>query len=187
MNPQALEERVGHWAQWVNLLVPGAGLILVGRIRLGLLLGLLFAACGSFAIATILIFPDDFSRIVQAAAIALAAGTYFGTQVGWVRGVRVSGARGVAAERRRVLRETQECLARGEAARALATIEPLAAQVPDDLLVACRLAQALSAVGDVPKARAAWRRVRQLDQHGIYRQQVREAEQIFGREGARNH
>ena len=187
MSPQMLQEQVGQWARWVNLFVPGAGLILNGRIWTGLLLGLLFAASAGLAITAILIIPDDFSRFVQGAAMALAAGRYLGARVGWLQRTPGASVRGTGADRARVLRETQAPLARGEAAQALAAIEPLAAEAPDDLLVAYRLAQALSAVGDVPRAREAWQRVRRLDQHGIYRQQVRGAEQSFGREGARNH
>lgn len=181
-----LEARLPRWGPWVNLVLPGAGHILAGSLWWGLLVGLVCAACANFAIVATLIFPDDFTRAAQMGASVLMAGCYLGAQFGVAHGRRRVGA-GSVAVRRQVLRETQELVASGGADRALPAIESFAQSCPDDLLVAYRLAEALSVAGDTQRAQSAWRQVRRLDRHGIYRQQVREAELRLRREGARNH
>jgi len=187
VTPPPPGECPSRWLRMLNLLWPGAGLSVAGHTGLGLLLGLLFAVCADFAILTILIVPDDFSRTAQTAAIGLAAATYVGAQIGWRHGLRAARAHGADADRRRILEQTQQALARGDAAQALAAIQPLADRMAQDLLVAYRLAQALSPIGDAPRARIAWQRVRQLDRHGLYRAEIRQAEQVAAREGADQH
>lgn len=172
-----LEDRRARWAPWINLLLPGGGLILAGAVWSGLLIGVLFAACANLALAAVLLFPDEFSRTVQTLVIGLAAGSYVGAQLRLSRQVRERRAQSAAALRRRLLGEAREHLARGERAQALAAIAPLAELARRDLLVAYRFAQVLTAVGDVQAARAAWEQVRTLDRHGIYRAQTRVHEQ----------
>jgi hypothetical protein len=162
------------WARGINLLVPGAGMILAGSVITGLLAGLLFAACANFAVVAVLLFPDDFSGTMQALAIGLAAGAYFGAQVRLAAQIRARRAAAAASFRRRVLSQSQELLVRGEAAGAVDALQPLVAEAGHDLLVAYRLAQALTAAGDAPAARAAWQRVRELDRHGLYKRQIQE-------------
>jgi len=158
------------WAPWVNLLLPGGGMILIGSVASGLLGGLVFAACANLALLAVLLFPDDFSGTTQALAIGLAAGAYVGAQVRFAGCARKLREQTAASFRRRLLWQSQELLAHGEAAHAVEVLRPLADQACGDLLVAYRLAQALTAAGDVPAARAAWQQVRQLDRHGLYRQ-----------------
>jgi hypothetical protein len=174
LSQAAPRNRTAGWARAINLLVPGAGMILVGSVITGLLAGLLFAACANFAILAVLLFPDDFSAALQALAIGLAAGAYFGAQVRLARQIRTQHAAAIASFRRRILWQSQESLARGDAAGAVAALRPLAAEAGCDLLVAYRLAQALTAAGDRPAARAAWQQVRALDEHGLYKQQIQE-------------
>ncbi len=161
-------------AAWLNLLLPGAGLILVGSIATGLLIGLAFAARADLALAAALLFPDDFPPAAQLIAAVLTAAIYLLAQLRLAQTLRDLRRRAATAQRGRVLAEVQELLARGDAARAAELIRPLADQRDDDLLVVYRLAQALTAAGDVPGARVAWLRVRELDPHGIYKQQLRE-------------
>jgi hypothetical protein len=171
---------LGRWAAWINLLVPGGGLILIGSLASGLVGGLLFAACANFAVLAVLLFPDDFSGTLQALAIGLAAGAYVGTQVRFVRRLRELRAEAATHFRRQLLWQSQELLAQGDAARAVATLQPVADQARHNLLIAYRLAQALTAAGDVAAARAAWQQVRELDRHRLYQQQIRESEQRLG-------
>ncbi len=155
-------------------------MILIGSVASGLVGGGLFAACANFAVLAVLLFPDDFSGTVPALAIGLAAGAYVGAQVRFMGRVRELRAQAAASLRRQLLWQSQELLARGEAARAVELLQPLAAQAPDDLLVAYRLAQALTAAGGAAAARAAWRHVRQLDRHALYKQQIRAHEDRLG-------
>jgi tetratricopeptide (TPR) repeat protein len=159
-------------ATWLNLLLPGGGLILVGAVPSGLLVGLVFAACANFALAAALLFPDDFPPAAQLAGIVLAAAAYLYAQARLAQAVRDLRRQAAAALRRRVLAETQELLARGDHARALAALSAIADQAGADFLVAYRLAQALTAAGNTAAARRAWLRVRELDPHGIYKPQV---------------
>ncbi len=168
------------WARAINLLVPGSGMILAGSVVTGLLAGLLFAACANFAVLAVLLFPDDFSGTMQALAIGLAAGAYLGAQVRLAAHIKALRLAAAASFRRRILWQSQELLARGEAAGAVDALRPLAAEASRDLLVAYRLAQALTAAGDVPAARAAWQQVRELDEHGLYKQQIHENADALG-------
>ena len=168
-------------APWVNLVLPGGGLILAGAPGTGLLLGLLCTVCANSAIAATLLFPDDFPRGVQVLAIVLAAATYVGTQVRLVTDVRTQRHRQRTGRRTQLLREAQEALARGDLVHAREAVEALASGAAHDLLVAYRLAEVRTAAGDAPAARAAWRQVRMLDVHGIYRPKLRDAERTLGR------
>ena len=174
LSQAAATKRIEAWARAINLLVPGGGMILIGSVVTGLLAGLLFAACANFAVVAVLLFPDDFSGTLQALAIGLAAGAYFGAQVRLARQIRTQHAATAASLRRRILWQSQELLARGEAAGAVEALRPLAVEAGCDLLVAYRLAQALTAAGDRPAARAAWQQVRALDEHGLYKQQIQQ-------------
>ncbi len=160
------------WASALNLLLPGGGLILIGAPWSGLLIGLAFAACANFALAAVLLFPDNFSPTHQALGTGLAAGAYLGAQVRLAQTRRQMRAAAAAAWRRRMLWRTRELVERGEHAEALQTITPLAERWPDDLHVAYRVAQVLTEVGSADAAQDAWRRVRALDRHGLYRAQI---------------
>jgi hypothetical protein len=71
----------GRIAPWVNLLLPGGGLILVEALVSGVLIGLAFTLCANLALLAVLLFPDDFSRWDQALLIGLAGGSYVGAQL----------------------------------------------------------------------------------------------------------
>jgi hypothetical protein len=167
-----LETRAGRWAAGVNLLLPGGGLILLGAVGSGLLAGTLFIACANFALAAVLLFPDDFSDTTQALGIGLAAGAYVGAQVRVTTQVRRLRAEGTAARRRRALWAARDCLARGDAAAAVDVLRPLVEAEAQDLLVTYQWAQSLTAAGDATRARDAWQQVRRLDRHGIYKQHI---------------
>ena len=160
------------WASALNLLLPGGGLILIGAPWSGLLIGLAFAACANFALAAVLLFPDNFSPTHQALGTGLAAGASLGAQGRLAQTRRPMRAAAAAAWRRRMLWRTRELVERGEHAEALQTITPLAERWPDDLHVAYRVAQVLTEVGSADAAQDAWRRVRALDRHGLYRAQI---------------
>jgi hypothetical protein len=108
--------------------------------------------------------------------IGFAAGSFFGAQLRLAHTQRAIRADELAAVRRRTLTEIQSLLNRGEPARALELLHPLARRFPRDLLVAYRLAQVLTASGNKHAARAAWQQLRTLDRHGIYRTQALENE-----------
>ncbi len=158
-------------AGWINLLVPGAGLVLLGHVAAGLILGLIFTSLANFLLAAILLFPDDVSELWRAAAGGGLVLVYVLAQLGQAQVLR-AGAVGVAEQRRReALQSAKERLERGEAQWALQALSPLRETAAGDLLLAVRWAQALSAAGQIEEALAAWEVVRKLDRHHIYRRE----------------
>lgn|GEM_PF-1150413 len=176
VNQDTCDEALMSRATWCNLLLPGSGLILCQELWSGLLVGLVFAFSANFAVAAIWLFPDDFGGGWRELLVGMAGGSYAGAQLRLRHEIRVRRAAGVAERRRQALAQAQERLAAGDAAGALACLEVLAPLAEKDLLVAYRLAQALTAAGRVAEARAAWRLVRRLDRHGLYRRQAEENE-----------
>lgn len=159
-------------APWLNLLLPGGGLIMINAAWSGLLIGLAFVVAANIAVVAVLLFPDDFSAGTRGLLIGLAGGCYVGAQWRYAQTVRDRRERALAARRRRALEESRLLLLRGEHDAALESVQPLAELLPRDLLVAYRVAQVLTAAGNRPAAEDAWQCVRDLDKHGIYRQQT---------------
>lgn len=172
---QADPARTPRGAAWLNLVLPGAGLLLIGRWTSGLLAGLLFTLSTNLAITAVFLFPDDFSPAPRGLAIGVMAASYVGAQLRMAQAARGAELAARAARRRALLAEAEKRLAAGQAANAAAILRPLAEEQPDDLLASYRLAEALQAAGDAPAAQRAWQRVREVDRHGIYREQLRAA------------
>lgn len=156
-------------AERVNRVFPGVGLILAGSITAGMAVGLTFTATAALAIASYGLIPENVPPMARAGLLAAALAWYFCAQVWAAQAVRTRREAARAARRRGVLCRALEALERGEPRLARELIEPLAADEPDDLLVACRAAQILTALGDVQAARLAWERLQRLDRHRIFR------------------
>lgn len=169
-------ERAAATARWVNLLIPGGGLILVGSLWWGLMFAVLFTAAANFAVAGSLLFPDDISPGLGDLSLALAGGCYLGAQLALRRTVVRRRRQLAASLRRQVLRDVRGYLDSGCPELAKDALRPLAELAHHDLLVAYRFAQVLTAVQDVCAARAAWQHVRTLDRHHIYRREFEAAE-----------
>jgi hypothetical protein len=176
MAERAHERGRDRLTAWSNLVLPGAGLILGGDAVGGMVIGLAFAVCANIALISFWILPGEFSHRARALAVGLAFGFYLGAQIRLSLIRRVAARQASSDRRRAVLGEVQQRMVAGDHRGALAVLSPLAQQRPDDLLVNYRLAQLLTAAGTVHAARAAWKRVRSLDRHGIYREQARMAE-----------
>lgn len=157
----------------LNLLVPGAGLILLGAPTSGVLVVLAASASATLALLASLLFPLDFSPNVRALLIGIAGGCYVGAQVRLGQRVRSVRDQAAARLRREQLALCQDRLNAGDAAGALAALAPLEELAAVDVVVAYRLAQARTALGDANRARAAWQHLRTLDTHGLYRAQIR--------------
>jgi len=182
----------------LNLLVPGTGLVLAGRLAEGLALGVVFLLAANVAVWATLLTPDDFSSPSRLASILVGAACYLGAQVRFVDALRRREARAAELRRRDALALAQQYLVRGDCASAYAVLEALGDLKSRDLLVAYRLAQALSGLNDLPaapdgggalrhrqadlrqEAQRAWEQVRRLDRDGIYRDQVRKALKALG-------
>lgn len=71
---------IGVVARFLNLLVPGAGLILTARDWSGVLLALMFALCGNVALAGWLIAPAAVPGWLSNSAAILAGLTWLAAQ-----------------------------------------------------------------------------------------------------------
>ena len=169
------------WAAGLNLLVPGAGIILLGRVWMGLIVGLLFVLCANFALWSVLLVPDEFLPWMRGLGIGLAGGSYVGAQIRLAQTVRGEKQRCRAEARRAALAAAQDLTRQGAFAAALRALQPVRDSAEHDLLIAYRLAQVHTGMQDVEAAEAAWRRVRVLDRHGIYREETHAAEQTLSR------
>jgi hypothetical protein len=169
--------RLVSMASWLNLLVPGAGLVLLGRIWLGLALGLLFLITVNFVIASLFLAPEAAPSPWRELGILAAALVYISAQ-GWqAQRVRTGLAASAERTRRESLSRAIALLEGGDAAAAHEALRPLLPQAEGDLAIAYHFAEIVSAQGAGDAARAAWARVRKLDRHHIYREtlSVREA------------
>ena len=166
-------------AAGLNLLVPGAGIILLGRTWVGLLIGVLFLTCANFALWTTLLIPDDYSPWLRGLGIGLAGGTYIGAQMRLTQTVRQQRHQIQSKLRHMALSTVRECLQREDYAAALKAIAPVRGHGNNDLLVAHRLAQILTGLNHAD-ALAAWRHLRTLDRHRFYQDEIRTNEKILG-------
>ncbi|MBU0641267.1 MAG: hypothetical protein KKB50_20605 [Planctomycetes bacterium] len=170
------------WARCVNLVMPGGGLILLGRVSSGVLIGLLFAVSANLAVWTTLLVPDNASLWVTGLCVGVSGGTYLGAQLRLTQTVRAQQRAAAAAARRQALRDVRAHIQAGDTERALLALEPIAAQAEYDLFVAYRLAQVLTMAGDARGAHTVWQWVRRLDTDRLYGDEARRNEQTLRRE-----
>jgi hypothetical protein len=163
----------------VNLVIPGGGLIAIGSEALGVLIATLFTLTANFAIVSSFLLPDEVSPTWRGLSIGLAIGTYLGAQVRYAQTVRDQRKQAAAKLRRAILTDVRAALSAGCADDAWRAIQPLMEQAERDLVVAYRVAQVLTAREDVRGALRAWQRVRRLDRHRVYGQQIRQNERVL--------
>ncbi|MCG3129016.1 MAG: hypothetical protein CHACPFDD_03912 [Phycisphaerae bacterium] len=161
-------QHTARLAAVANLLAPGAGVILLGHVLSGLSIGLVFAALANLTVCAVLLFPDDFSAAAAATIVALTAASYLAAQA-WMDVIhRRQRRQRLLDERREALAAAHERMQAGDYAAALDELRRLEHALEHDILIAYRTAQILTHLGD-PSAAAAWRRVRQLDPHHVFR------------------
>jgi hypothetical protein len=169
----------------VNVLLPGSAVILVGGPLLGFLLVLLFAAAASFVIWALWIIPESAAPWMTGVALAFAAGSFVAAQLQLAQSLRRRHAALSAAARRRVLDAVHRHVDAAEYREALAALRPLQPAARSDLLIAYRFAQVLTLARQTPEARAAWRHLRAIDVHHIYRGEIEGYERLLAEtEGA---
>lgn len=155
-------------ARWVNLAVPGAGLLLLGHGFTGAASLLLFTAAGHGVLWSLYITPDDWSPWAPAALGAATAACYVASQLLTSQAVRAAKRTLQRTQRRQLIAASQQLRDEGDLREALARLEPLQPSQTPDLLLAVRHAQLLLASHDWAGARRAWERVRRMDRHRIY-------------------
>ncbi len=168
----AAPTRAPRAALLVNLLLPGAGAILLGSTGLGLGAGLVFALCANLAILTTLILPDDFTRFAASTTVTLAVVSYGLAQVAFAVAQRRRFEVDRSSRRQDHLRALRAAAERGEHAAALEIVERLAAEWPEDLALLHWRARLLRALGRAEDALRVEAELRRLDRHGIYARRV---------------
>lgn len=154
-----------------NLLVPGAGLVCAGSVAVGLAVGMAYVACLNGAILAFGVIPDEFSRAARVLLVLSAALLFISAQGLLPAAVRRDEQRRAAAWRAKALAAAQAAAAQGRLDEAAVLLAELVAAQPGDLLAAQRHAALLTAQSD-PGADAAWRRLRDLDRHRIFRSET---------------
>jgi hypothetical protein len=168
-----------YCARLINLVIPGGGLVLIGSEIIGTLVVILFTAAACFALGASLVFPDDVPATWRGLGIGVALGTYVGAQVRFAQTLHYERGRASDELRRVALRDARDALSVGRVEDAWRSLQPIVGRVEVDLLLAYRVAQVVTARGDDVAALRAWRRVRRLDRHRIYRQEVNEQERAL--------
>lgn len=162
-------------AIFVNVLVPGSGLIVLRREWLGLAVAVLFTVLAQIAVFGRWIVPQDVPAWVSGGA-SLAAGAVWGLAqwLGWAQ-ARFNESAELRRELEMLRARAEEALARGD--NAAARRELLAAGSLDDEDVACLAlwARLMTETGETAAARRAWRRVVALDAKGADVQAARAA------------
>jgi len=169
------------WITLLNLLAPGAGLIVLGRLASGLLFGALFGLCANAAVWATLLVPDEFPRWSKLAILTLAALSYLAAQVRLAQSMRREAQRRQTDIRRAALVAARECLMQRDPVAALAALRAVQHLAARDVVVAYRYAQVYTALQDADAAHAAWQQVRRLDRDGVYRDERRAGEKALRR------
>lgn len=174
-----LPDKTLQLARQVNWWLPGVGLILAHRLWLGLVIGVLFTLLANLLIWGAAIVPDSVPRIFLFLTGLFLVATYAGAQFLLWRDIRRRQLAARKAERTRILNQAVEFLTQGDLARACMCVEALLPYAEDDLMVAVRIAQTLTAAQDAPRGIEAWMRVRRLDVQAVYRREAEEGELIL--------
>ena len=155
----------------LNVLLPGAGLIIRRRAWLGFSLAFVFGICGNVALAGWLIAPAAVPTWLTQVALGLAGLAWLSAQLLLRRQDHVLRRRasGLAA----ILREAGSALEAGDLGSARLALESGVA-INDESADLYALQARLCALEDDPQGmRAAWRRVVKLDRDGRYREEAK--------------
>lgn len=153
----------------MNLLTPGAGLLLIGAWGHGLLFGAVFWVFSLLSVLWIAVIPYEPPPWAVYIVVVLTIAVYVAAQFKLAQTVREQAAAAHAAMRRAALITARRAMASGDPQTALRALEPLQCHLATDLLVAVRAAEALAAAGDHAQARTVWELVLRTDRHGLYR------------------
>ena len=162
-------------APWLNIIVPGAGLILLRREWLGLVLAMLFCLFAQIGLWGLFIVPASIPGWITAGALAGAGLTWIGAQYTLVIRLRRAFGPGTAREVERLCRLAEEAIAAADYTKAEELL--LVAMTLNDEAprVNVHWAQLMTAMGRFRHARQAWNRVVQLSRTSTEQRQAAEA------------
>ncbi len=152
----------------LNVLAPGAGLILLRREWLGTLLAVFFTVPGLIGLWGLLIIPAQWPAWMVTGALIVAGLIWLWAQWLLVQRARETGSPALAEELERLCRRADECLERSDIPAAYRTLLVARSLNDEDLEVIRRWAELMTRMDRVRHARRAWRTVARLDPHGPY-------------------
>lgn len=159
----------------LNVLVPGTGLVLVGRERWGTTLALLFCALGQVALFGGWITPASIPRPMTFVAVVGAVGVWVVAQLMLAGRLSAWRAPGLDEEKSALIELASEALDRGIYVNARLALESALTLDDEDVTVNVLWARLMTLTGRFDEARRAWRRVEQLDRTGESGREAREA------------
>ncbi|MCP4594761.1 MAG: hypothetical protein GY842_28855 [bacterium] len=162
-------------APWLNLAVPGAGLILLRREWLGLTWAILFCLCAQTCLWGWLIVPKLIPGWLTSSAAGGAILTWVGAQYTLVVRLRRAFGAGVEQEVGRLCGLAQTALEAGDYTRAREMLLVALTLNDEDAQVNSLWAQLMTALGKIAQARRAWTRVVRLTRDDLVRRQADEA------------
>lgn len=146
-------------AVFLNLIVPGAGLIVLRRDWLGFVMSLLFCVCAQIGLWGRLIVPDSIPRWITAGGFASAGLVWLGAQYLLVARLRLAFAPGIEHEIARLGGEAREAMDLGRLDRAEELLLVALTLNDEDVRLNALWAELMTSLGRIPHARRAWRRV----------------------------
>ncbi len=164
-----------RWGLWLNVLVPGAGLVALQRERVGLPLTAAFLVFAEIALMGLLVMPNALGAALTTAVTVLAAGIWLASQVLLLR--RVHDLQDLERQIRTAVqieqaREAVLAAEWGPAKQLLAEAADYDVEQPE---LNWLLAKVSSAVARSDQAAKQWHRVHQVDRAGKYEQDITEA------------
>ena len=162
-------------AIWVNVLIPGAGLIILRREWLGSTVALLFGMLAGSGIWGCLITPASVGAWTVGLMLTGAALIWLGGQVLLRRQLAVFNDPSRAREVERLRQQAADSASAGNYTEALSMLRLALSLNDEDLDTLVQQADLLTALGRFREARRAWRQVEWLDRRRHYRRRVVEA------------
>ncbi len=156
----------------MNMLVPGAGLILLGRAWTGLTTAVLFAICAELALCGVLISPAGIPAWLTVAAGALAGATWLLGQ--WMLRDRLGVLRNPSLPREleTLRQDALRAIERGDLMEAQGLLRLALDLDPDAVETLVVWAELMTLLGRFRESRRAWRRVERCGESAYTRQAV---------------
>lgn len=159
----------------LNVIAPGAGLILLRREWLGTLLAVFFTALGTTGLWGLLIVPAQFPAWMVTGTLIAAGLTWLWAQWLLVQRAREACSPALAEELERLCRRADECVRQSDLQAAYRTLLIARSLNDEDVEVTRRWAELMTLMGRFRHARRAWHALTRLDPHGPYARTAVEA------------
>lgn len=167
--------RRGRWALWLNVLVPGAGLVALQQPMPGLLLTAVFLLSAETALFGLLLVPQAIDGVATTVAATAAGACWFVLQVLLMRRLRELHNPEYRLQAAARIEQAREAVLTGEWALARQLLEEAAQYDPEQPELNWLLAKVCTAVGRSDVAVRQWRRLRQVDHAGRYQADIEQA------------